>query len=69
MVLVDESMVRRHGQVARIGIGQLLDEAQQFVQRVFRSVEDAFLGVSRVSSLVDQVVIDIDDVVVANQRP
>ena len=68
-VLVDEAMVRGHQQVVGVGTGQLLDQPNQLLQGFFHCLENPLLGFPLVAGGVDAVVVDVDHVMVAHQRP
>jgi hypothetical protein len=62
-------MVRGHQQVVGVGPGQLLDQANQLLQGFFHRLENPLLGFPLVAGGIDPVVVDIDHVMVAHQRP
>ena len=66
-VLVEEAVVCGDDHVVGVGVGQLLDDAEQLVQRLGDGVARPLLAVTPVAHGVDAVVVDIEDVGVAHQ--
>ncbi|MCY1313606.1 hypothetical protein D9M70_641460 [compost metagenome] len=61
-------MICSDQQVAGIGVGQLLHQADKLGQCLFCRSKYPFLGISRVASLIDQVVVDVNHIVITQQR-
>ncbi|MNJ73709.1 hypothetical protein D3C77_705440 [compost metagenome] len=68
-VLVDETMVCGDQKVAGIGVGQLLHQADKLGQCLFCRSKHPLLGISRIASLVDQVVVYVNHIVITQQCP
>jgi hypothetical protein len=67
-VLIEEAVIRSDQDVGEIGRGQLTNELGQILDRVLCGFRQLVLGLQLVADGVDTVVVDIDDVVIAEER-
>ena len=67
--MVDETMIGRYQHVAHIGISQLFDDQDEFIEGGSSRVKDAFFGVPFVAYCINPVVINIHHSMISEQRP
>ena len=67
-VLVEEAVVGGDQHVGDVGIGQLLEDGDQLVQRLLHGLKDPLLAVALVAYGVNAVVVDVDHLMVAEKR-
>src|SRR5690606_33099533 len=68
-VLVDEAMICADQQVAGIGVGQFLYQPDKLGQCLFCRSKYPLRGITGIASLIDQVVVDVNHIVITQQRP
>ncbi|MNV61791.1 hypothetical protein D3C71_1543150 [compost metagenome] len=67
MILIDEAMIGSDQQVTGIGVGQLFHQTDQLTERFLGRRKHSLFGITGVAGLVDQVVINVNHLIVAQQ--
>ena len=67
-MLIEEPVIRGDQDVREVGRGQLADELGQILDRILCRLGQLVFGLQLVADRVDPVVVDVDDVVVAEER-